>query len=427
MSLSRSKRELRDVNAVNFDWLIKLRWVAVVGQTALIGAARWLLDFGLPLGGLFGIIALTAATNVGLQWWQRRGRGVSEGLLAGVLIADMGLLTLLLFLTGGPANPFSFLYLVHISLAAVVLRRNWLVSGVFVLAGALYGVLFLVHTGWHEIGAGSGGHMRSHMEGMWVAMVVTGGLTAYFIHTIRRALQRHEDALDAFREDEARREKLASLATMAAGAAHELSTPLSLIAVVAKELELRLEDAGDEHAVEDAVLIREQVRRCQQILGQISTQAGRHPGESSRCVEAAELADQILERVRACERVQLDDNSDGACARVPLNAVAGAVAELIHNALDASDDAGVRLELGSDADWLYIEVVDRGGGMAPEVAARAGDPFFTTKGPDEGMGIGLYLASQLFEQLGGALEIDSEPGRGTRVGVRLPRATRTST
>jgi two-component system sensor histidine kinase RegB len=417
---------MQDAQAINFSWLLRLRWGAIVGQATIILIVDRLMDIALPLRWLFVILAVETASNVAFQLWARRALTVAEGVLGGVMGLDIVLLTALLHFTGGPFNPFSFLYLVHIALAAVILRPVWTWS-LFVFSFVCFGALFLDHV-WLPAGGGAmDAHVhdvRMHLEGMWVAFGVAAGFIIYFVQRVTRALAGREAELAAARSLTARNEKLASLATLAAGAAHQLSTPLSTIAVVAKELERQLErEPGPAEAVGDVRLIREQVERCRDILLQMAADAGESTGEPIVPVTIEELLDAAMKGIADRERTQvvIAPPARGRTIVTAMRSVAQAVRAVVKNALEASDGTDdVTLGVAVDDRHWRIEVRDAGPGMAADVLQHAGEPFFTTKGPDRGMGLGLFLTRVVLERLGGRLEIRSVPARGTTAVLILP-------
>ncbi len=423
---------------IDLSWLVTLRWGALAGQLATILAVDRLMGITLPLGPLAAVLAVGAASNLALAIWRRRA-AVDDGMLGVVMLLDVGLLTAVLALTGGPFNPFSFLYLVNIALAAVILpvRSTWALAGVSL---ALFGALFFAHVplpiadsgSGHDHGMAADRPISMHVQGMWVAFGVAAAFIVYFIQRVRRALGARDAELAEALRDAARHETLASLATLAAGAAHELATPLSTIAVVAKELERALAaGAADAPAAADARLIREQVQRCRDILEQMAADAGESAGEAPIATTVAALLAAATETLAEGERVEIAGaGADAAWTEVPPRALAQALRGVVKNALDASVGA-VRVEVAPAADprvagggWRVV-VADRGAGMTPEVLAHAGEPFFTTKnraGAGRGMGLGLFLARVTLERVGGALEIASTLGRGTTVTAVLPRA-----
>ena len=422
--------------ARNLAWLVRLRWFAVGSQALTVLVAQHMLNLELSAARLYAIVGATAASNLACAVWLRKKPQAPEGVLAGLMSLDFVLLTALLHAAGGPSNPFTVLYLVHIALAAVVLRPSyaWLLAA---LAATCFGALFAlpaesaadtaqmhVHHGAHDHAA-----MNLHLQGMWVAFAVAAFVIAYFVTRVTRDLeaQRREATLAQARA--LRSEKLASLATLAAGAAHELATPLATIAVVAKELErelVRSEGASElgsraATSASDARLIRDEVERCKRILEHMATDAGESAGEAFRTVSVHELLERCLDGLGERERVAVELEAD-ANLRVPTTVLARALRGLVRNALQAST-ARVTVRSQRVGSQLAIEVLDRGTGMSPEVLANVGEPFFTTKPPGQGMGLGVFLARALCDRLGGTFELSSSLGEGTRVRVLLPHAS----
>jgi two-component system sensor histidine kinase RegB len=427
MDLTRAGRRLAlsapvvEEPGIVLQWLVRLRWLALAGQIVATGAAVGILKLRLPLSGMGTIIALTGVSNLILQAWPRRH--VPMWIVPGVLMFDVFLLTALLLCAGGPANPFCVLYLVHVAMAVVTLEEgwSWLVVGATTVCYAF--LFFWPHTSTLGMGRGS-------MEAsQWIALALVSVVIAYFVGRMTRSLRDHEKALQAERERAGRNERLASLTTLAAGAAHELNTPLSTIAVVAREVELQSERHGDGHSMaEDARLIRREIDRCQVILsrmrvdvlsGDLPKQAPMPPGE---------FIERLSEEMKAVggDGLEIHHSRNLPEISLPLSAVEQAVGILVDNALEASPKGkSVRLWISAFNGQLIFEVSDQGPGMSPEVARRAGEPFFTTKPPGKGMGMGLFLVRLVAEKLGGSLRLESEPGKGTRATLELPIAVAT--
>jgi two-component system sensor histidine kinase RegB len=412
-----------ELHRINLSWLIKLRWGAAAGQLATILFVRFGMKIALPLLPLLGLVALAALSNLGCLAWLRGARQVRERALVAVLALDVLLLTGLLFYAGGSFNPFSFLYLVHIALAAVVLRSGW--TWVLVVLSLLAsGALFFGHV-WLDLDDAAMDHMHhmgTHLAGMWVAFAVAAAFIVYFVTRIRRALALREADLEAERRHAARNDKLVALATLAAGAAHELATPLGTIVVAAKELERQLA-GGRALSIDELKVIREQADRCRAILDQMSVDAGEGKGEAPSRITVEDLVGRVLPGLHAEPAVQVavDASARGRALHVPATALAQALRGVLKNAQEASPrTAPVSLSARGRDGRLEIAVEDRGHGMAPEVLVRAGEPFFTTKPPGQGMGLGLFLTRSVVERLGGALELGARPEGGTRVTLRLP-------
>jgi len=437
---------------IHLAWLLRLRWAAVAGALAAAALAGLGADAALPLAPLLALAALLAASNLAVFGWRRARPSRSPRPVAGLLLLDILLLAALLHLTGGPTNPFSAVLLVQVTLSAVMLPASW-TALLTSLAVTAFGVLFLVHP--LPDAPSHGGSPASsyglHLYGMWVAFTVAAVLIAVFVSRVSGALRRQELALAAAREREARSEHLASLATLAAGTAHELATPLATIAVSAGELERGLaRGMAPAEAREEARLIRGEVDRCRAILEQLSTDAGQNPMEAFEPVRPEPLFADVRDLLprESAARVRFEDRTGGEGAlpfqafQAPRKALARAVANLVRNGLDASGpDAPVEVcvhrEAGHGAspraagreahhgahretDRIVLTVRDRGHGMSPAVAARAGEPFFTTKPPGAGQGLGLFLVRALAEQLGGRLHLASGEAEGTAARLELP-------
>jgi two-component system, sensor histidine kinase RegB len=409
-------------NWVNVQWLARLRWASVAGQASTVLVGQFVLDGALPIAQLLGVIGIGLVSNLLLELYffgdrrrEQPTRTAYEWQIAVVMMLDIGVLTGLLYLTGGPYNPFGLLYVVQIALATVLLRAKWawlLVALSFVG----FGVLLVAHV---PLAIPD----DNRAIGTWVALGVASAFVVHFLQRIHAALAERESELTQARGLAARQERLASLATMAAGAAHELSTPLGTVALAAKELERALTKSGNPELAADAALIRAEVGRCRGILDQMAIGAGTI-GEGVGACTVTELVDETLVGIRSSPTVHKDLPSDLARhpLRLPPRAVSQALRSLVTNAQDASPaTASVVLAVRRDDErTLSIAIRDRGAGMPQEVLARIGEPFFTTKPPGRGMGLGLFLARAVIEGVGGNLQIDSRDGGGTEVLVTLP-------
>jgi len=402
-------------------WLLRLRWVAVAGQTAGILIGMALIPDELRVGRLFSLVALGAVSNLFLAQRLKRPEPVPE-VLAGVLLAmDSLLLTGLLYLSGGPSNPFTAIYLVHITLAAVVMRGFW--AWVLCILSTLgFVLLFFFNVHVHALMQMSheAGVFSLHLVGMLAAFAVTATLIATFAGQVSLALRSREEEVLILRDRAARQARLASLATLAAGVAHELGTPLGTIAVAAGELQRSAGAMGEAGGslVDDAALIRQEVRRCRDILDQMADPSGSIFGEDLQplfwSVLQAGLPEQAAQRLHCA----FPDEPGGLA---PLQGLTRTLRALVVNALEASpDNSPIDLRAWREGDQWVLRVADKGRGMSPDVLARAGEPFFTTKGTGEGMGLGLFLARTFAEQLGGGLTLTSAPGVGTQVELRWP-------
>jgi two-component system sensor histidine kinase RegB len=414
---------------VNLSWLVQLHWTAIVGQVVAIAAAwRW-SGVDLPLQPLAALVLVEVAGNIGLSIWARRGRVTDAGVTA-VMIGDVVVLTVLLDLTGGASNPFTAVYLVYVALAAVLLPQRW-AWALTVASMAGFGGLY-----WHERASGRAHHiaMRLRFEDLadeylrivWVGFAVASVSIVFFVQRISTALAQRERELEEARARAVRRERLASLATLAAGAAHELATPLGTIAIVAKELLRSAPSDVSQDMRADLQMIRDQVARCRDILDRMSANAGETAGEPLQPLGVQAWIDAALENFPDGARVVVEGTPEALTSEVlgPPRALADMLRGLFKNAVHASPEgAPVGLRVALERGRVRATVTDRGRGMSPDVLGRVGEPFYTTKGPGEGMGLGLFLTRALAEQLGGDFRIASHPGQGTEATLELPAWT----
>ena len=430
---------------IAFSWLLHLRWGAVLCQAILILIAYSYLEIALPIIFISIIILFEAGSNLFFTFLARRSKVVPEWLFGLIMFLDIIFLTALLYYTGGPMNPFTFLYLVHIVIGAILMHAKWswsltvftvlCYSSFFIVDPGIFGRLPLMLPGGFIGGAEIqeachpaiaeftllSDHMKLHLKGMLLAFAITAFFIVFFIGKIQKALEEHQQTLVSLEEERARSEKLSSLATLSAGAAHEFSTPLSTIAVAAGEMLHQLKEGNsDQELVDDARLIKDQVNTCKDILYQMAADAGEHMGEGLEKCEVSDVVLKIINEFSEADqaRIQVANEAVDISILAPLRTLVRTVKGLIKNGLDASQGISpVFLKCFYDKNFLYFQVEDQGCGMDEESMTRAREPFFTTKEQGRGLGLGLFLAQNVAEQLGGELSISSRKLDGTVVTI----------
>jgi len=405
-----------------FPWVAKLRYGLLAGESALILAAHYIFGVELPIPWLILPVALAAVGNPLLE---RFTGAVRDRHALGILLTlDTLCLTALLSLTGGPANPFTLLYLVQITLSAVILSKEWTwaIGG---LSVAGFAFLFPVHV---RVAVFESHHTSEgfsvHLAGMWIAFAAASLVITLFIGKVSEAMRRREQETLSLRDQAARDERLAAIVTLAAGAAHELGTPLGTIAVVSKDLELYADRVlGNGEVAAEARLIRSEVDRCSRILQQMSIRGAEPLGETPVPLGLGEALSSVKQGFAPPERdlVQTEVAGEGRQVTLPPDATRQALTALVRNALDASDGSHPVLVTAECAKGkLRFTVKDSGCGMRRETLDRVAEPFFTTKPPGRGMGLGTFLVRAYAEALNGSLEFESEPGAGTKATLELP-------
>lgn len=394
----------------DLPWLTRLRWVFLVAEILFVAVFA---EHGASTLLIGALVAFHALSNIALARW---GPRIAESVLAALFI-DVFVLTALLRASGGSSNPFAVVLLVQVTVAAVLLRhvRMWLVVA-FAVVG--YAALFVgMDPASMHVHGGGDGAFDAHLEGMWLAFTVTAIGIAGFVSRLASELENERNRADA-------NARIMGMTTLAAGAAHELATPLATIKTVIFEIEHELRAQGSlTHVEGDLSLVRSEVERSRRILDRLSSAAGELRGEAPTPMPMRAL-EGCLEGLRADERARVVwAHGEGAeqTIDIPQQALAQALQALIHNALDASDTSkSVRVSTSIRGSEVTIAVADEGSGMDAKTLAQAGDPFFTTKDPGRGMGLGLFLVRALVAHLGGRLQITSALGEGTTMSVILP-------
>ena len=414
-------------NKIALRWLVWLRWFAVVGQSlAVLVAVRLVTDLAMKydLVAIGLIIGTTLVTNIAFEIVLRVSRTVPEWMVSITIVLDISLLTALLHFTGGPDNPFVIVYTLWVMMATVLLGVLW---GWITLAQTATCFLSLLALDTSEPPLDA----TTRQFGQLVALILVLILIAYFIGRTLAALHHRDVELVHLRERAQQSEQLAALTTLAAGAAHELGTPLGTIAVVSKEMEFAAMKQNATDLAEDARLVREQVDRCREILdhlrGDVAGRGADEPGTS----EVDDVIHESLSRLRPgrSQRVDIDCPVDGSTmVAAPLRALGLAVQFMVNNAFDASD-VGARVKLivelgrGPTGATVQFIVEDTGSGMDAETTRRAMEPFFTTKEPGAGMGLGLFLVRLVADRNDGTFELRSEVGKGTQARLAIPKHT----
>ena len=398
-------------------WLQPVRWATCVVLWTLLGVL-WLfphLDLSLREVSWLGLAAAICRTAVVLAF--NRGRRVPSVLLGVSLAADAILLTGLLDITGGPFNPFIVMYAAYVWVAVVAVSPAW---ATIVAVASISGFSWLVVD---HLRAGLLEHHRlndfpTHLFTMWFSGAGIAELVAHYVTRARRVLAQRQTQLDEARERAARSERLASLTTLAAGAAHELSTPLATIAVAVRELERNAARVADPDAVgaalrDDARLVRSELDRCQSILDGMSGRASSGLPATLEPMVPSAIVQLVHERLTDDRRQRL---SVEIAPETPRPSATGAemvqaISSLVKNAFEASALTDrVALRFGRRGAMVRIEVQDRGPGMSADAKRRAGEPFFTSKEPGHGLGLGLFLVRTFAERSGGTLEFDGAGG-----------------
>lgn len=407
-------------NARNFHRLFLLRGLIFCGQAVAIVSAGFWLRAAPPWTALAGILAALLTSN--LLVWRLLRREQAESVFLAQLFMDLAALGALLYLTGGATNPFVWLLLLTLASAATVLpkARTWLIAVTAVVAYSLLMWLYRPIPGVH-LTMDSG--FALHILGMWIGFILSVVLIAHFLSSMAANVRARDQALAEAREQALRDERLVSLGTLAANAAHELGTPLGTLTVLTEDLAVDVDEHAGDAARRKIELMAAQIERCKQAIAGIASSAGIEAAQGGQASNMADFIDATVSEWRARRdgirlRCSIDSSEPGPRIVAEKNLI-GALINIFDNAADASpDDVEIQADWSDEA--LVVRVHDRGRGFAPEWRCRVGKAPFSDK--VGGHGLGLYLSHGIIDRLGGKLAIHARAGGGTAVEVQLPLA-----
>ena len=398
--------------------LVRLRWFLLAGELAAILAVPALLGIPLPTLPLLLVLLLLAGFNGLAARRLRQAAAMSPQALCLQIVIDLVALGVLLFLTGGAANPLVSLLLLPVAAAALILPWPWAAASA-ACAIALYSCLAVWFVPLSIADAGRATSL--HLAGMWLTFVVSVILIAWLIVRMTASIRARDAALATAREQALRDERVVALGALAAGAAHELGTPLATMTVIAGELER--EPALPAEARADLAVLRQQIAACKEIVTGLAARAGAARLEGARAVAVDAWLDGLLARWRATRpraACFLDAAGQSPAPRIVVDAtLEQAVVNLLNNAADTGADE-IEATLAWNDGIITIEILDHGAGFTPQVLAQAGRaPLASGSG---GAGIGLLLTQAAVDRIGGRLALTNRSGGGASARIELPLA-----
>ncbi|RDJ26733.1 sensor histidine kinase [Bosea caraganae] len=418
-ALARSGRHLR------LDTLVRLRWLAIAGQSLAVAGVHFGLRFPLPFGWCFAVIAVSAWLNIALRVRFPLSHRLREDAATALLAFDIIQLAALLYLTGGLQNPFSILFLAPVMISATALQpQRTLLLGL--LAVMLASLLSFLHFPLPWAGPDRPVLPPYYQAGNWIALVLGLGFTGIYAWRVAKEARDLSEALTATELVLAREQHLSQLDGLAAAAAHELGTPLATIALVARELSRLAPPEGE--MAEDITLLREQVERCRGILGKLTSLQDDDAGPLDQL--GLRL---LIEEAAGPQRPfgvpfridMLGEKPEPICRRNP--GMIYGLGNIVDNAVDFA-----KSEVTITAQWtdshVALTIADDGPGFPPDVLMRAGEPYLSRERGESraggGLGLGLFIAKTLLERGGAALEFSNLPAPASGASIRMawPRA-----
>src|ERR1700742_836995 len=412
---------------VRLDTILRLRWLAVLGQLAAIFIVAQGLEFDLPITPCLVIVSLSAAVNLGLQIaftpMERREPVYAAALLALNIVE----LAALLYFPGGLQNPFSFLFLAPVLISATALPVRFTIAlGLLAVACASALGFFYQPLPWDAEEPLV--LPPIYLLGVWLSIVLAIGVTSLYAFQVTEESRKLSDALAATELVLAREQHLTQLDGLAAAAAHELGTPLSTIVLISRELERTFADNGAEAS--DIKTLREQAQRCRDILAKITQLSS--PGAPFDRMKLSTLIEETVAPhrdfgVAIKVRIAVAATREPVGSRNP--AILYGVGNILENAVDFARNE-VEVNAWWNAETVEIVVSDDGPGFAPEIIKRIGEPYLSRRPQTDesssehgGLGLGVFIARTLLERTGAAVSFSNRifPEHGAVVQIIWPR------
>ncbi|GAC1337694.1 MAG: ActS/PrrB/RegB family redox-sensitive histidine kinase [Beijerinckiaceae bacterium] len=409
------------------DTLVRLRWLAIAGQSAAVLGTFLGLRFPLPIGSCLLAIAVSAGLNLTLRLRMSRTHRLADGPAAALLGFDILQLSALLFLTGGIENPFAMLFLAPVMISAVSLPGRLTLALTALMIACATG-LTVAHMALPWYPAERLALPLLYRVGIWVALVLGAAFIGIYAARVAKEARRLSDALTATELVLAREQHLTQLDGLAAAAAHELGTPLATIALVAAEL--RKQAPGDAATKEDLALLSQEIARCRTILGKLTSLSEDSDGVFDR-MKLGQLIEEVVEPQRhfgvKVSVAQRGEGPEPVCLRNP--GILYGLGNLVENAIDFAQSE-VRIEAVWSLQSVTVTIDDDGPGFSSDVLAHLGEPYITTRTDRRakseegaGLGLGLFIAKTLLERSGATVASANAalPKTGARITIRWPR------
>ncbi|MNJ14801.1 sensor histidine kinase [Pseudomonas alkylphenolica] len=410
--------QLLSATRQNLWRLTFIRILVLAAQAGSVGVAYWTELLPLPWLSLVITLGLSSLLCAFTALRLRLSLPVTELEYAFQLACDLLIHSALLYYSGGSTNPFVSYYLVPLAIAAVTLP--WVYS--LVLSGIALAAYSLLLVQFYPLETFPMAREKMQVYGMWLSIALAAAVITFFAAKMAEELRRQEQLRAERREEGLRDEQLLAVATQAAGAAHELGTPLATMSVLIKEMR---QDHHDPLLQEDLAVLQDQVKLCKETLQNLVRAAEANRRMAVEDQEVTAWLDEALNRwhlMRPEASYRFQRLGQGSVPRLaPPPDLTQALLNLLNNAADACpDDLEVRLDW--DAQDMVISIRDHGPGVPAAIAESIGKPFFTTKG--KGFGLGLFLSKASVTRAGGSVKLYSHEEGGTLTELRLPRDAR---
>jgi two-component system, sensor histidine kinase RegB len=429
----------------NLKWLFILRNLLIASEALLILLAAYGLGILLPQEQLWLVILSVAAVN--LYTWMRlkTDEPVTELEIFSQITVDVLAMASMLYLTGGASNPIIWVFLLPLIITAIMLPQAYAWNMV-IITSSIYTILIGYNIplpaiephlpdpkfitpdmAQHIHVATDHNYFNLHIFGMWFGFVFSAGLVAFFVVELSNTLKERERTLAEARESALRDERVVSLGTLAASAAHDMGTPLGTIAILTHELQQEFPEHRFPDMNRKIVIMDEQVKRCKEALSVMSASAGEMRAESGKIMLLTEYIDEVLNQWRAHNpatrlKLQISPENDLQAKIIAERTLTHSILNVLNNAARATSDYdGIEFAADWNQSELHLGIRDFGPGLPPEYLKLIGrHPVISRQ---QGMGVGLFLTYSTITRLGGTIAFSNLETGGASVEITLPLLT----
>jgi len=434
----------------NLNWLYILRNLMLFAVVIAVFIAVHGLGIELPMNQLW--LAIFAISILNLYTWLRlrTPEPVTEHEIFSQICMDVLALAYLLYLTGGASNPIIWVFLLPLIVTAIMLPQSYAWNMV-IITSCIYTVLIAYNIPLPALAPHADHHgmtnltpemslrmqlledrryFNLHVFGMWFGFVFSAGLVAFFIIALAKTLKERERSLAEARESALRDERVVSLGTLAASAAHDMGTPLGTIAILVHEMAEELPEHRFPESHQKLLILQQQVDRCKQALSVMSASAGEMRAESGKAMPVGDYIDQVLNQWRTHKpstklNLFISGSVDTSANIIAERTLTHSLINILNNAAEATDSqAGIEFHAHWDNFILNLKIRDFGPGLPPEFVDFAGHK--PVKSNKQGMGVGLFLTYTTIKRLGGTIHFNNLDSGGACVEISLPILTKES-
>jgi two-component system sensor histidine kinase RegB len=431
----------------NLRWLYILRNLMLFIVTLTVFIVANGLGIDLPKNQLW--MAIFAISMLNLYTWLRlrTSEEVTEHEIFSQICMDVLALAYLLYLTGGASNPLAWIFLLPLIITAIMLPQAYAWNMV-IITSCIYTVLITYHISlpivephmMHESMVEVTPEMilqshlmddrryfNLHVLGMWFGFVFSAGLVAFFVVALSKTLRERDRNLADARESALRDEKIVSLATLAASAAHDMGTPLGTIAILTHEMSEELPSHHFPEMHQKLIIVQQQLERCKQALAVMSASSGEMRAESGKVMLVSEYIDEVLNQWRTHKvstklKLFISPQVNIDAEIIAERTITHSIINILNNAAEATpSEKGIEFHVDWDDRQLNLEIKDFGAGLPDELIDFAGHK--PVKSNKQGMGVGLFLTYTTIKRIGGKITFSNIESGGAIVAISLPLLT----